>query len=470
MRVRRFDDWAIRPPRSGFVAGLCLLVSSALPLAAQAPTSLTIYNDGRVLVRRDLPLEIRKGESELVLALGAVDPGTVFPLDGGIEILSGEYDGGVDQGSAYRRAVGRRLIFRIGKDTVSAVLAGVNPERYKLADGSISFSAPGTPQFPADIVTVDPTYSVRLRSEQARKALRLGYFTQGGGWSASYQLILGGPMARIFGTAIVNGGGISLKDAELQLLAGAVSQAPASYDVRRRDEMRAQTMMAKEAEGAPAQQKVGEFHLYTLSGRHSLEPGVTATVGLFEPTEAAGTKSFEMPGQIPWWGGLQQMGEEEEVPVAVIYTVKRPFKTPLGDRPLPGGVVRMFEPDSAGRLQLIGEAGIEHSPAGEDLRLGAGDAFDLTAKRVQATYSTRRDSLPQGGCCRTIATADYRVTITNAGEAAATVDVLEQRAGEWSIVSSSIKAEKLSSTRTRFRVPVPAKGKATLTYRVRVVW
>ena len=51
-----------------------------------------------------------------------------------------------------------------------------------------------------------------------------------------------------------------------------------------------------------------------------------------------------------------------------------------------------------------------------------------------------------------------------------TVDVLEERGGEWTILASSIKGEKLSSTRTRFRVPVPARGKATLTYRVRVVW
>jgi hypothetical protein len=439
-------------------------------LAAQTPTSLTIYNDGRVLVRRELPVEIRKGESELLLPLGPVDPGTVLPLDGGIEILGGSYDGGVDLASVYRRAVGRRLTFRLGKDTVSAVLAGVNPERYKLADGTISFSAPGTPQFPADLVTLDPTYRIRLRSAQAASRLRLGYFTQGGGWNASYQLLLGGGGAgRLFGTAVVDGGGIRLEGVEVQLLAGQVSQAPASY-APRREEMLGRTLMAKEADGVPSQQKVGEFHLYTLPGRHTLNPGVTTTVGLFEPAEAPVIKTFEMQGQLPWWGGLPQMGEEEEVRVSVIYTVKRPYKTPLGDRPMPGGVVRLFEPDSAGRLQLIGESGIDHSPAGEDLRLGAGEAFDLAAKRVQATYTTRRDSLPQGGCCRTIATADYRVTITNAGEVPATVDVLEQRGGEWSVVSSSIKGEKLSSTRTRFRVPVPAKGKATLTYRVRVIW
>lgn len=469
MFTRRLGGPEARPRTPAWLGGLASLVLLVPDLAAQAPTSLTIYNDGRVLVRRELPVEIRKGESELLLPLGPVDPATVLPLDGGIEILAGSYDGGVDQGSAYRRAVGRRLTFRIGKDTVSAVLAGVNPERYKLADGTITFSAPGVPQFPADLVTLDPTYRVRLRSAQAASRLRLGYFTQGGGWSAGYHLVLGGATGRLTGTAVVNGGGLRLEGTELQLLAGDVSRAPAAY-APRRDEMVARTLMAKEADGMPSQQKVGEFHLYTLPGRHSLEPGVTTTVGLFEPAEAPVLKTFEMLGQLPWWGGLPQMGDEEEVPVSVIYTVKRPHKTPLGDRPMPAGVVRLFEPDSAGRLQLIGESAIDHSPAGEDLRLGAGEAFDLKAKRVQATYATRRDSLPQGGCCRTIATADYRVTITNAGDSPVTVDVLEQRGGEWSVVSSSIKAEKLSSTRTRFRVPVPAKGKATLTYRVRVIW
>jgi hypothetical protein len=38
------------------------------------------------------------------------------------------------------------------------------------------------------------------------------------------------------------------------------------------------------------------------------------------------------------------------------------------------------------------------------------------------------------------------------------------------VVSSSVPAEKLSSTRTRFRVKVPARGEAAVTYRVRIVW
>jgi hypothetical protein len=453
-------------------AHVSLLTSYASPLAAQAPaTSLTVYNDGRVLVRRVLTLDIRKGDSEQRLALGPLDPASVFPLDEGVTFFGATYDAAVDYPSVLRRAVGRRLVFRMGKDTLSAELVGVDPERYRLSDGSITFERPGSPQFPADLVALEPTLRVSLGSATAQKDLRVGYFTQGGGWGASYQVILAGAEApaRVMGTAVVNGGPLRMKDVELQLLAGEVNVASPEEGYRpRADAM----MVAKRAVAAPApaqEQKVGEFHLYTLPGRASLEPGVVTSVALFPPAQAKITKSFEVRGQLPYWGGLPQYGDETEAPVTVSYTVVRPRKTDLGDRPLPGGVVRLFEPDSAGRLQLIGEALTDHAPAGEDLHLAAGTAFDLTTKRVQTTYSTRRDSLPGGGW-RTIATADYRVTLQNAGDRPAIIVVIEERGGEWSVVSSSVKPEKQSSTRTAFRVPVPAKGKATLTYRVRVIW
>ncbi len=447
-----------------------LLIHRAHPLAAQsvAPASLTLYNDGRVLVRRLIPLEIRKGDSEQRLALGPVDPASVFTLDTSVTIIGSRYDATVDYGSAIRRSVGRRLTFKYGKDTVSAEVLGVDPERYQLADGTITFERPGSPQFPADLVLLEPTLTLSLASAQARKELALAYFTQGGGWFASYQVVITGSSARVSGQAVVNGGPLRVKDAELQLLAGQVNVARVPQEYRARNEGMMVAKAARMDASAPSEQKVGEFHLYTLPGRSSMEPGVATTVGLFAPSTAKVKKSFEVHGQLPWWGGLPQDGSENEVPVDVIYTVQRPRKTDLGDRPLPGGAVRLFEPDSAGRLQLIGEAAIDHSPAGEDLRLGAGAAFDLTAKRVQTAFATRRDST--GGIWRTIATADYKVSLTNAGDAAVTIEVVEERGGEWSVVSSSLPASKLSSTRTSFRVPVPASGKAALTYRVRVVW
>jgi hypothetical protein len=179
-------------------------------------------------------------------------------------------------------------------------------------------------------------------------------------------------------------------------------------------------------------------------------------------------RHYVVHGLVPWWGMLPQQGDETEAPVEVSYTLARPRKSDFGDRPLPGGIVRLFQADSAGRAQLVGEAAMDHTPAGEDVRLTAGVAFDLTVRRVQTSYTTRRDSSSAGW--RTLATADYRVTVRNATDSAATVDVQEERSGEWSVLRSSVPAEKVSSTITRFRVKVPARGETVLTYRVRVVW
>jgi hypothetical protein len=452
------------------VALVLLLLASTVPAALGAQTSLTIYNDGRVLVRRTVSLAVPKGASTQRVALGALDPASLFSLDSTVTLGGLAYDGAVDEGSVLRRSVGRRVVFRLpeSKDTVSALVLGVDPLRLQLPDGRVAFTMPGAALYPADVVVADPTATLRLDSDRAQDKLRLGYFTGGAAWRASYQVALGTTDARVTGSAVVESQTLRAEDAELQLLAGAVGRA---------DQAQAPVPMMAEraAMGAEldkrqmaSEQRVGEFHLYSLPGRTTLLPGLTSTIALFQPAQVKYERAYVVHGQVPWWGFLPQQGEENDVPVEVVYTLKRPRKTEFGDRPLPGGVVRLFQPDSGGRAQLVGEAAMSHTPAGEDVRLSAGTAFDLTARRVQTTYVTRRDSTRAGW--RTQATADYRVTLRNAADSAATVDVQEERSGEWGVLQSSVPAEKVSSTITRFRVKVPARGEATLTYRVRVVW
>jgi hypothetical protein len=116
----------------------------------------------------------------------------------------------------------------------------------------------------------------------------------------------------------------------------------------------------------------------------------------------------------------------------------------------------------------VGEASTRHTPAGEDLTLAAGEAFDLTAKRTQLDYVTQQEKVK--GVTRTIATMTWKVTLANASDSSATIDVREERGGEWSVVSSSVPPQKLSAQVTRFRVAVPARGSSELTYQLRVVW
>jgi hypothetical protein len=454
---------------------LLLAIAAPLPRGPAAPlsaqTSLTIYNDGRVLVRRTLPMAIPKGASTQRLVLGALDPATLFSLDSTVTIGRISYDGAVDEASVLRRSVGKRLIFRLSdpRDTVSALVLGVDPLRLQLPDGRISFTPPGLALYPSDVVVVEPTAVVGVQSGKGQDQLRVGYFTSGASWQASYQVVLGRNDARVTGMAVLPSESLRAENAEIHLLAGSVNRAQAPGPPR--------PLMRKEARMADAmavseivtEQRVGEFHLYSLPGRSTLLPGLTTSVALFDPAQAKYERNYVVHGDVPYWGFLPQMGEETEPPVEVIYTLKRPRKTDFGDRPLPGGVARLYLPDSSGGLQLVGEASLNHTPAGSDVKLNAGNAFDITAKRLQMNYATRRDSTKARGV-HTVATADYRVTLKNATDSVVTVDVEEERAGEWSVVSSSVPVEKVSSTISRFRVRVPARGEAVLTYRIRVIW
>jgi hypothetical protein len=445
-----------------------VVAALAMPQMLAGQTSLTIYNDGRVLARRELTLKLPKGGSTQRLGLGALDPASVFSLDPEVTITRLSYDGATDEASVLRRSVGKRVVFRIPEstDTVSALVLGVDPLRLQMPDGRVTFTPPGAALYPAEVAVADPTLTLALASGRAQDRLRLGYFTGGASWQASYQAVLGPKDARVAGMAVLESQALRSDSAQIQLLAGNVGRAQPAVPPPMPVDKRA--MMAV-AEAMPAEQRVGEYHLYTLPGRHNLLPGQTTSVALFAPAQVPYERTYEVRGQIPFWGILPPQGEEENVPVEVSYTLKRPRDGEFGRRPLPGGVVRLYQADSSGQQQLVGEAAVQHTAPGEDVRLSAGTAFDFTAKRVQTGYVTRRDSTKAEGV-RTIATADYRVTIANATDSAATVDVLEERGGEWSVLSSSVPAEKLSSTRTRFRVKVPARGEAMVTYRVRIVW
>jgi hypothetical protein len=461
--------------RSVFAKTLLLTLLPAYPLTAQ--TSLTIYNDGRVLMRQTLPATVPRGASVQRLTLGALDPATVFSLDSSVTLMGVSYDGAVDEGSALRRSVGKRLVFRLppgpagSRDTISALVLGVDPLRLQLPDGRISFTPPGIPLYPPDVVVAEPAANLSVRSARASDKLQLGYFTAGASWQASYQVMLGRADARVTGMAVLASQSLRAENAEVHLLAGEVGRAqqkerPPQPLMR---EMRVAAADAMAANQFAGEQRVGEFHLYSLGGRTTLLPGLTTSVALFQPAGVKYERNYIVHGDVPYWGFLPQQGEETEPPVEVEYTLTRPRKTDFGDRPLPGGIARIYQPDSAGGLQLVGEASIEHTPAGNDVKLNAGNAFDITAKRVQTSYVTRRDSTRTRGV-HTVATADYRVTLKNATDSAVTVLVQEERAGEWSVVSSSVPAEKVSSTISRFRVRVPANGEGPLTYRIRVIW
>jgi hypothetical protein len=445
----------------------CVLAGCTVPAAAQ--TSLSIYTDGRVVVRRSLPQPLDKGRNTLTLKLDGLDPTTLFSPDTGVGLVTAVLRPASERAPALESAVGQTLTFVRGKgDTLRATVVRVSPPQYRLPDGRFLLSEPGEPIVPAEVVRTAPEATVTLEAARAHPRTELAYIVNGGArWAATYQVLLAGAKCQVSGSATVTSQSLRADSAEVQLVAGSINRATparAAFAARAAPQLDMVTVGG----AAATEQAVGETHVYDLPGRLSLVAATPVTTALFPRTSVAYTREYVVPGVMPWRGFLgQSPGEPDRVPVQVWYTLKRGRGTAFGDRPLPGGTVTLYQADSSGRVELVGEAGTDHTAPGRDLRVLSGSAFDVTAERVQTDYS--QEQLPparRGVPPRQRVTAAYKVTLANAKPEAVTVDVREARFGVWRVVESSLPAEKLSATEVRFRVMVPANGEATLTYTV----
>jgi hypothetical protein len=438
------------------------------PLAAQ--TSLSIYRDGRVVVRRTLPQALQQGRNNLTLRLEGLDPATLFSTDTSVSVASATVHYASTANDALARAISQTMSFVRGKgDTIRATVVRVDPPQYRLPDGRLLLGPPGEPLFPPELVRTAPEAQLVLDAARARQRTDIAYVAQGATWEALYQVILAGARAQVMGTATVTSQAVRADSADVQLVAGSIrrTRAPKALEEGQVVWMRRQAAVSDGTE--TTEEAVGETHVYQLPGRLTIEPNVPVTTALFPRSSAPVVQELIVPGVLPWRGWMGQNPEPNRVPVQVWYTIKRAAKTPFGDRPLPGGTVQLYQADSSGRVQLIGEASNDHTAPGRDLRVQSGDAFDITAERVQTDWN--QEQLPpvrRGMPNRQRLTAAYRVTIANAKSEAVTVDVREAHFGSWKITESSVPPEKLSSTESRFRLQVPASGEATLTYTVQI--
>jgi hypothetical protein len=453
------------------VSGVAVMLLGASAATLTGQTSLSIYRDGRVVVRQSLPQALQRGRNVVTLKLEGLDPATLFSPDTSVSVASATARYPSGKGDALANALGQTLSFvRAKGDTIRATVVRADPPQYRLSDGRLLLESPGEPLFPAELVRTGPEASVVLEASRARPRTDLAYVMQGVTWEALYQVILTGARCQVSGTATVTSQTLRADSAEVQLVAGSIQRSRVAAQPRFDRAARASVMAVEEAQVVSmGEEAVGETHVYALPGRLSLLPGVPIATALFPRSAAPVTQELIVPGVLPWRGWIGQSPEPNRVPVQVWYTIKRARATPLGDRPLPAGTVQLYQADSSGRVQLIGEAATDHTAPGRDLRLQSGDAFDVTAERVQTDFN--QEMLPpvrRGLPNRQRVTAAYRVTITNAKAEGVTVDVREARYGEWKIVESSVPPEKLSATETRFRLPVPANGTATLTYTVQI--
>jgi hypothetical protein len=317
------------------------------------------------------------------------------------------------------------------------------------------------PELPGNLYT-HPTLIWTLdNAGAARHRVEASYLAGKLSWNADYVLTVGrdDKAADLDGwVTLANGSGTSFRHTKLQLVAGDLNRVrevmnkAMMYDARR--------AAAPAADAVMAQESFSDYHLYTLARKTTINNNETKQVSMLAGTGVPVRKRYVVEGQAFYYRNSQHPGSPIKDVVQVYYQFKNEEHAGLG-MPMPAGVVRVYQADSKGGTQFVGEDRITHTPKDEELNLKIGNAFDVTCERSQTDFEKIASNVYE---------LEYAITLRNHKATPITVEVSEPIGGTWKMVRSSHEWTKTAAWAAGFSVPVAADATAVLKYRVRVTY
>jgi hypothetical protein len=444
----------------------------------QADLAVTVYNSSLALIRDIREFTLPSGESDLhfIDIAATVNPATVHfrsltePSRVSVIEQNYEYDL-LEPEKLLRKYVGREItLIRVrsenGSTREEAVKARLvsynNGPIWKIGDEYVTGLHSDHlrfPELPANLYS-RPTLVWKLLNRGAsRHRIEASYLAGDLSWQSDYVLTVGrdDKSADLDGwVTLTNGSGTAFRDAKLQFVAGDLNRVqPAA----RKQMLEA---MVDRAAAAPAmvQESFSEYHLYTLPRRTTIANQETKQLALLNGTGVPVEKRYVVDGQSFYYRNRRSPGTPIKDQVQVFYRFRNDQKSGLG-APMPAGVIRVYQADSKGGLQFVGEDRIDHTPKDETLDLKIGNAFDIVCERNQTDFEKISDMVYE---------MEFAITLRNHKAAPVTVQVNEPVGGTWKMIRSTHEWQKTAAWAAQFTVPVQAEGEATLKYRVRVTY
>jgi hypothetical protein len=446
----------------------------------QAELAVTIYNSDIALVRDVRNLQIARGTSDLHFMdiAATVNPATVhfrsLTEPSRVSVLEQNYEYDLlEPEKLLRKYVGREVTLvrprwdgNASRDEdVKARLLSYNNAPVWEIGGEIVTGMQADhirfPELPGNLYsrptliwTLDNTGGTRHRVEASYLAGKLS-------WNADYVLTVArdDKTADIDGwVTVVNGSGTSFKNAKLQLVAGDLNRV---RQVLGRLEMNAMRKdVSAPAAEAMSQEAFSDYHLYTLARKTTVNNSETKQVSMLGATAFPVQKRYVVEGQAFYYHNAQHPGAPIKDVVQVFYQFKNEEKAGLG-MPMPSGTVRVYQSDSKGGVQFVGEDRIDHTPKDEAINLKIGNAFDVVCERKQTDFQKIAGNVYD---------VEYEITLRNHKTTPVTIEVNEPIGGTWRMLQSSHPWEKTSAWAAQFTVPVGADEAVALKYRVRVTY
>jgi hypothetical protein len=445
----------------------------------QSELAITVYNSDIALVRdvRNLQLARGTGTLRFMDIAATINPATVhfrsLTEPSRVSVLEQNYEYDLlDPDKLLRKYVGREVTLMRTRqeggssrqEEVKALLLSYNSAPvWKIGNeivtgmGADHIRFPELPESlysrPTLIWTVENGGAARHRVEASYLAGKLA-------WTADYVLTVArdDKSADVNGwVTLTNGSGTAFRNAKLQLVAGDLNRVRQQLG---KMALEARMDRAANAPAPMAQEAFSDYHLYTLGRKTTINNNQTKQVSMLEGTGVPVQKRYLVEGQDYYYHNAQHPGAPIKDLVQVYYQFKNEQRGGLG-MPMPAGVVRVYQEDSKGGVQFVGEDRISHTPKDETLNLKIGNAFDVVCERNQVDFQKVASNVYE---------FEYEIAVRNHKGAPVSVEVNEPVGGTWRMVRSSHQWTKTSAWAAQFAVPVAAEGTAVLKYRVRVTY
>jgi len=445
----------------------------------QAELAVTVYNSEIALVRDVRNLQIARGTSDLHFMdiAATVNPATVhfrsLTEPSRVKVLEQNYEYDLPEPEKLlRKYVGRNVtLVRLRRDMdttreeeVTAHLLSFNNSPVWRINGEIVTGMQGDhirfPELPGNLYsrptliwTLDNTGAARHRVEASYLAGKLS-------WNADYVLTVArdDKTADVDGwVTVTNGSGTSFNNTKLQLVAGDLNRI--RQVVGKLDMLQARRAAAESAADM-VQEAFSDYHLYTLGRKTTINNNETKQVSMLGATAFPILKRYVVEGQNFYYHNVYHPGAPIKDVVQVFYQFKNEERAGLG-MPMPAGNVRVYQSDSSGGMQFVGEDRIDHTPKDEAINLKIGNAFDVVCERKQTDFQKIAGNTYD---------VEFEITLRNHKAVPIAVEVNEPIGGSWRMLQSSHEWTKTSAWAAQFSVPVTPDGTAVLKYRARVTY
>ena len=442
----------------------------------QFDVAVTVYNSNLALVRDSRQIHLPSGSFPLRFedVAATINPATVHFRSltdaAKLSILEQNYEYDLlDPQKLLQKYVGREIPITYSEGSSgwiqakALLLADNNGPVWKIGDQivtGIGVSSYHFPEIPGNLYSRPTLVWILENRGPASQKVEASYLANNVNWSADYVLTVGRDekKADLDGwVTLTNNSGAAYKNAKLQLVAGEVHRTTL-LPVAGSFQAGVAVGMAKQPQFE--QEAFGEYHLYTLERRTSIENNESKQISLLTGSGVPVEKFLLVESDTHYFRNPQGIGNPVKQPVKVYYRFKNDEKSSLG-MPLPGGTIRVYQADSKGGTQFVGEDRIDHTPKDEKVKVYIGNAFDVVCERKQMDYKKIASNVYE---------LEYEITLRNHKDTATTVEVREPVGGDWEVLKSNYDWMKLDAGSIGFSIPVEKDGTATLTYRVRVKW